>query len=199
MFKSKEKREIERKIRIRKSKTVVQSYIHKLEHLQKRVFSHGKEYAKLGEQRMVRNQASKYLALESRIHSAKKLILLMEEAEIQRELVNVSGSFIQFSKDIVNSIADAPKVEDMTKAHLKFEEAMTKVEGIEEALNAVLDASSEGILSGEAFGEEKIEEVAKLLEGEAGAEESEMGSKKDTELDEEIEKKMKNIEDMMKK
>ena len=31
----------------------------------------------------------------------------MEEAEIQRELVNVSGSFIQFSKDIVNSIAEA--------------------------------------------------------------------------------------------
>ena len=195
MFKSKEKMEIERKIRIRKSKTVIQSYISKLERLQKRVFSHGKEYAKLGEQQMVKNQASKYLALENRIHQAKKLMLLMEEAEIQRELVNVSGSFIQFSKDIVNSIADAPKVDDLAKVHVKFEEAMTKVEGIEEALNTVLDASSEGILSGEAFGEDKIEEVAKLLEGEAGAEESEI----DSEIDEEIEKKMKNIEEMMKK
>ena len=76
---------------------------------------------------------------------------------------------------------------------------MTKVEGIEEALNTVLDASSEGILTGEAFGEEKIDEVAKLLEGEAGAEESEIDSEKDTELDKEIEKKMKNIEEMMKK
>jgi len=195
MFKSKEKLEIERKIRIRKSKTVIQNYISKLERLQKRVFSHGKEYAKLGEQQMVKNQASKYLALEHRIHQAKKLMLLMEEAEIQRELVNVSGSFIQFSKDIVNSIADAPKVDDLAKAHVKFEEAMTKVECIEEALNTVLDASSEGILSGEAFGEDKIEEVAKLLEGEAGAEESEI----DSELDKEIEKKMKNIEEMMKK
>ena len=195
MFKSKGKKEIERKIRIRKSKTVVQNYVHKLEHLQKRVFNHGKQYAKLGEKGMVKSQASKYLALEGRIHQAKKLLLLMEEAEIQRELVNVSGSFIQFSKDIVNSIADAPKVDDMAKAHLKFEEAMTKVEGIEEALNTVLDASSEGILSGEAFGEDKIEEVAKLLEGEAGAEESEL----DKGLDEEIDKKMKNIEDMMKK
>ena len=62
MFKSKEKMEIERKIRIRKSKTVIQNYISKLERLQKRVFSHGKEYAKLGEQQMVRNQASKYLS-----------------------------------------------------------------------------------------------------------------------------------------
>lgn len=199
MFRSKEKMEIERKIRIRKSKTVIQNYISKLERLQKRVFTHGKEYAKLGEEQMVKNQASKYLALESRIHQAKKLLLLMEEAEIQRELVSVSGSFIQFSKDIVNSIADAPKVEDVTKVQVKFEEAMTKVEGIEEALNTVLDASSEGILTGEAFGEEKIDEVAKLLEGEADAEESEMDTKLDTELDKEIEKKMKNIEEMMKK
>ena len=195
MFRSKEKKEIERKIRIRKSKTVVQSFISKLERLQKRVFGQGKEYAKLGEQKMVRNQASKYLALESRIRQAKKLLLLMEEAEIQRELINVSGSFIQFSKDIVNSIAEAPKVGDLTKVQVRFEEAMTKVEGIEEALNTVLDASSEGILTGEAFGEEKIEEVAKLLEGEAGVEEKEM----DSELDKEIEKKMKNIEEMMKK
>ena len=58
MFKSKEKMEIERKIRIRKSKTVIQSYISKLERLQKRVFTHGKEYAKLGESQMVKNQAS---------------------------------------------------------------------------------------------------------------------------------------------
>ena len=63
MFKSKEKKEIERKVRIRKSKTIVQSYIGKLEHLQKRVFGQGKEYAKLGDDKMVKNQASKYLAL----------------------------------------------------------------------------------------------------------------------------------------
>ena len=195
MFKSKEKKEIERKIRIRKSKTVVQSYISKIEILQKRVFSQGKDYAKLGENKMVRSQASKYLALESRIRQAKKLLLLMEEAEIQRELVNVSGSFIQFSKDIVNSIAEAPKVGDLTKVQVRFEEAMTKVEGIEEALNTVIDASSEGILTGEAFSEEKINEIANLLEGEPGLEEKE----KDSELDKEIEKKMKNIEEMMKK
>ena len=101
MFKGKEQKEIERKVRIRKSKTVVQNYISKLERLQKKVYIQGKEYAKLGESKMVRNQASKYLALEGRVHQAKKLLLLMEEAEIQRELVSVSGSFIKFSKDTV--------------------------------------------------------------------------------------------------
>ena len=191
MFKRKERKEIERRIRIRKAKALVQNYVIKLERLQRRIFNQGKEYAKLGEKRMVRNQASKYLALESRIRQAKKLLLLMEEAEIQRELVKVSGSFIQFSKDIVASIADSPKIKDLAKMQVRFEEAMAKAEGIEEALNAVIDAASEGILSGEEFGEEKVDEVTKLLESEAGMEEEEMDKK--------IEEKLKDIEEMMKK
>jgi len=191
VFKNKERKEIERKVRIKKAKSLVQNYIVKLERLQKRVFSQGKQYAKLGEENMVRKQASKYLALESRIRQAKKLLLLMEEAEIQRELVKVSGNFIQFSKDIVSSIAEAPKIKNITKMHVKFEEAMAKVEGIEEVLNTVIDVSSESILTGEEFSDEKLESVTKLLEGEVGAEESK--------LDKEIDEKLKNIEEMMKK
>ena len=191
VFKNKERKEIERKVRIKKAKSLVQNYIVKLERLQKRVFDQGKQYAKLGEEGMVRKQASKYLALEGRIRQAKKLLLLMEEAEIQRELVKVSGSFIQFSKDIVSSIVEAPKIKDIAKMHVKFEEAMTKVEGIEEALNTVIDISSEGILSGEEFSDEKLESVTKLLEGEVGTEESG--------LDKEIDEKLKDIEEMMKK
>lgn len=191
IFKNKERKEIERRVRIKKAKSLVQNYIVKLERLQKRVFEQGKQYAKLGDKKMVRNQASKYLALESRIKQAKKLLLLMEEAEIQRELVKVSINFIQFSKDIVTSIAEAPKIREIAKMHVKFEEAMAKVEGIEEVLNTVIDASSESILSGEEFSDEEVSKITKLLESEIGAEESE--------LDKEIDEKLKNIEEMMRK
>ncbi len=191
VFKSKEEKEIERKIRIRKAKVIVKNYIAKLEKLQKRIFDQGKNFAKLGDEKMVRNQASKYLALQSRIKQAKKLLLLMEEAEIERELVRVSANFIQFSKDIVNSIAEAPKIKDIAKTNVKFEEAMTKVKGIEEALDIAIDVASESIIGGEEFSEEKIEEVAKILKGEAITEEGE--------IDKEIDEKLKDIEEMMKK
>jgi len=191
VFKSKEEKEIERKIRIRKAKVIVKNYMAKLEKLQKRIFDQGKNFAKLGDEKMVRNQASKYLALQSRIKQAKKLLLLMEEAEIERELVRVSANFIQFSKDIVNSIAEAPKIKDMAKTNVKFEEAMTKVKGIEEALDIAIDVASESIIGGEEFSEEKIEEVAKILKGEAITEEGE--------IDKEIDEKLKDIEEMMKK
>jgi len=191
VFKSKEEKEIERKIRIRKAKVIVKNYIAKLEKLQKRIFDQGKNFAKLGDEKMVRSQASKYLALQSRIKQAKKLLLLMEEAEIERELVRVSANFIQFSKDIVNSIAEAPKIKDIAKTNMKFEEAMTKVKGIEEALDVAIDVASESIIGGEEFSEEKIEEVAKILKGEAMTEEGE--------IDKEIDEKLKDIEEMMKK
>ena len=191
VFKSKEEKEIERKIRIRKAKVIVKNYIAKLEKLQKRIFDQGKNFAKLGDEKMVRSQASKYLALQSRIKQAKKLLLLMEEAEIERELVRVSANFIQFSKDIVNSIAEAPKIKDIAKTNMKFEEAMTKVKGIEEALDIAIDVASESIIGGEEFSEEKIEEVAKILKGEAMTEEGE--------IDKEIDEKLKDIEEMMKK
>ncbi|HEC76964.1 MAG TPA: hypothetical protein ENI33_06890 [Thermoplasmatales archaeon] len=51
--------------------------------------------------------------------------------------------------------------------------------------------SSEGILSGEEFSEEKIEEVAKILKGEAITEEEE--------IDKKIDKKIRKIEERMKK
>ena len=191
VFKSKEEKEIERKIRIRKAKVIVKNYIAKLEKLQKRIFDQGKNFAKLGDKKMVRNQASKYLALEGRINQAKKLLLLMEEAEIERELVRVSASFIQFSKDIINSIAESPKIKEIAKTNVKFEEAMARVKGIEEALDIVLNVASESIIGGEEFSEDKIEEVAKIFKGEAMTEEGE--------IDKEIEEKIKDIEEMMKK
>jgi len=190
VFKSKERKEIERRIRIKKAKTMVQNYIYKLEKLQKRIFNQGKEFAKLGDEKMVRNQVTKYLAIESRLKQAKKLLLLMEEADIQRELAKLSNTFIQFSKDVINSIAEAPNIKDITKAQVKFEEAMAKVEGIEDALDTVIDAASESILSGSEFSEDKIEEVSKLLMEETKVEEEEVDSK--------IEQKLREIEEMMK-
>jgi len=189
MFRSKDRKKIERKVRIKKSKMVVQNYINKLEILQKRVYNQGKEYANIGDNNSIRKQASKYLALQNKIQSAKKMLLLMEEADIQTELVSVSNSFIEFSRDLIGSIADAPSIEKLSKANVNFEKAISNIERVEETLNAVIDASSEGILSAGMFDDEKVEEVSKIMKNEAELEEV---------SDKEINNKLKKIEDMMK-
>ena len=189
--KSKEEKEIERKIRSRKARATLQNYISNLERLQKRVFEIGKEAARLGDEKLMRRQAAKFLALESRINQARKLLLLMEEAEAQKELVKISSSFITFSKDIVDSIAEGPGVDKIAKMHVEFEKAMMKVESIEEALSVVVDAASESILTSGEFDDEKVNEVVKMLEGEAGVEERE--------LDARIEKRLREVEEMMRK
>ena len=189
--KSKEEKEIERKIRTRKAKAMLQSYITNLERLQRKIFELGKKAAKLNDSKLMRRQAAKYLALENRINQAKKLLILIEEAEAQKELVKVSSSFITFSKDVVDSIAEGPDVDRIAKMHVDLEKAMMKAESVEEALSVVVDAASESILAGGEFDDRKVNEVVKMLEGEAGVEEKELDAK--------IEEKLREVEEMMKK
>jgi len=168
LWKSKEEKEIERKVRMRKAKMALKGYITNLEALKRKIFLQGKEAAKLGDEALLKRSAAKYLALEERIKQAKRLLLLMEEAEIQRELVNVSGNFIQFSRDIVESIAEGPGAEDLAKMQVDFEKAMAKVEGLDEALGTMLDMTSESILTGD-FDAETIEEATSLFEASASS------------------------------
>lgn len=189
--KSKEEKEIERKIRAKKAKAMLQNYISNLERLQKRIFEIGMEAAKLGDEKLVKRQAVKFLALENRINQARKLLLLMEEAEAQKELIKVSSSFLTFSKDIVDSIAEGPGVDKIAKMHVEFEKAMMRVESIEEALSVVVDAASESILTSGEFDDEKVSEVVRMLESEAGVEEKELDAK--------IEERLREVEDMMRK
>ncbi len=187
LWKSKEEKEIERKIRMRKAKMALKQYINNLENLKRKIFLQGKEAAKLGgDEALLKRSAVKYLTLEQRIKQAKRLLLLMEEAEIQRELVKVSAEFIGFSKDVVKSIAEGPGgAEDVAKMQVEFEKAMGgKVESLEEALNTMIDLTSESILTGE-FDAETVEMAESLMTSSA-------------EKDLEPEKRLKEIEEMMK-
>ncbi|ALM75540.1 hypothetical protein TBCH5v1_1627 [Thermococcus barophilus] len=169
LWKSKEEKEIERKVRMRKAKMALKQYINNLENFKRRVFLQGKEAAKLGDEALLKRSAVKYLALEQRIKQAKRLLLLIEEAELQRELVKVSADFIQFSKDIVQSIAEGPGAEDVAKIQVEFEKAMSKVENLDEALGTMLDLTSESILTGN-FDVETIEAAEGLMVSSASKE-----------------------------
>jgi hypothetical protein len=187
--KSKEDLEIERKIRARKAKSTLISYISNLEKLEKRIFELGKEAAKINDAQLVRRQATKYIAMQARINQARKLLILMEEAEAQKELMKVSGAFISFSRDIVDSIAEGPGIEDMAKMQTEFEQGMVRVEHIEESLTGLVDMASENILTSGDFGEETVDDVVNLLEGTAGVQNT---------IDVKIEDKLKEVEQLMK-
>lgn len=189
--KSKEEKEIEREIRYRKAKATLQSYIEKLQHLQKMVYDQGRQAAKLGDAQFLRRQATKYLALQEKIKKGQKMLLLMEEVRVQREMVKVSGEFVTFAKDISVSIFEAPDTEKIVGMQVELEKAMSRAETIDEALSTAIDMTSEGILTSESFSEVNVDEIMKTMEGEAESEEKG--------LDERISKGVKEVEEMMKK
>ncbi|MDY6865114.1 MAG: hypothetical protein SVY15_03975 [Halobacteriota archaeon] len=189
--KSKEEKEIEREIRYRKAKATLKSYIEKLARLQTMVYDQGKQAAKLGDEEFLKRQALKYLALQEKKKKAQKMLLLMEEVKVQREMVKVSGEFVNFAKDISDSIFEAPDTNKIAGMQIELEKAMTKAETIDEALSVAIDMTSEGILTSESFSDANVEEIMKTMEGEVETEEKG--------LDDRISKGVKDVEEMMRR
>ncbi len=188
--KSKEELNIERELRYRKARNAVQSYIERMEALQQRVFDQGRQAVKIGDDKFVRRQAAKYLALQERIKRGQRMLLHMDEAKLQRELVKTSGDFITFAKDISESIAEGTSVEKISEMQVEFEKAMQQVEQIDEALSVAIDMASDGILSSKDFSEKNVENIMQAMESKAGGDEK---------LDERISKGVKEVEEMMRK
>lgn len=188
-LKSKKEIEIERKIRARKVKILLQNYVTMLEHLQKKIFKLGVEAKRLNDHKLTRRQAVKLLAIESRINQAKRLLLIIEEAEAERELVSISSSFITFANDIIKAIAEGPDASKLAKLQAEFEKAIEKSESLEEMLSIIVDSANESILSSGNFNDENIAKVMKLLE-------DEVDKGNYTSID--IEERIKKIEDDLK-
>lgn len=190
--KSKQEKEIEREIRYRKAKKTLQNYIVQLEGLQKLVYDQGRQAAKLGDEKFIKRQAAKYLAIQEKIKNGQKMLLLMEEARLQKEMVKVSGDFVSFACDISESIFEAEDIEKVAGMQVELEKAMDHAEKLDETLSVAIDMTSEGILSSGDFSEKDMDEIVKTMEGEAETEE-------ETALDERITKGIKEVEEMMKK
>ncbi len=187
--KSKEEKEIEREIRHRKARATLQHYLERLQTLQKMVYEQGKQAARLGDDKFVTRQATKYLSLQERIKRGQRMLLLMEETRLQREMVKISGDFITFAKDVSQSISEGPDVDKIAHMQVEMEKAMAQADKIDEALSVALDMASEGIIISQDFSEKNVTEIAKAMQGEAETEEKG--------LDERISKGLKEVEDTM--
>jgi hypothetical protein len=189
--KSREEKEIEREIRHRKARATLQHYIERLENLQTMVYNQGKQAAKLGDDKFVNRQAAKYLALQERVKRGQKMLLLMEEARLQREMVKISGDFITFARDVSQSISEGPGLDKIAHMQVEMEKALAQSEKIDEALSIALDMTSEGILGSQDYSEKNVTEIVKTMQGEAETEEKG--------LDERISKGINEVKDMMKR
>ncbi|OKY77359.1 MAG: putative cell division protein, ESCRT-III/Snf7 family [Candidatus Methanohalarchaeum thermophilum] len=186
-----EEKELKRNMRYRKAKGKINSYISNLKSLQKKVMKQGREASEINDEKFLKRQAKKYLALQDRIYRGKKLLMRMEEARVNREIVNLSGDFVDFAQDVADSIEEGAEVKDISSAQLEMEKAMNKAESIDEALSTAVDMTSEGILTKGEFDHEKIEEVIESMSSDEAREE-------ETELDKEISDNLEKIEEEMK-
>lgn len=188
--KSKAEKDIEREIRYRKAKSTISNYIQNLEKVQKQVFDQGKKAISIGDETFAKRQAKKHVGIQDRIRKGQRLLLLMEEAKLQRNLVNISGDFVVFAKDIAESILEGPDVEQLTEMQIELEKGLARAEQMDEALSVMVESASEGILASENMTDENVDALLRSMEGDAIDEESE--------LDQRISKGVNEIEEKMK-
>ena len=187
--KSKNQKDIEREFRYRQAKTSINKHIQQLEKVQKMVYEQGKQAASIDDTTFVRRQAMKYVSIGERIRKGQRLILLMEEARLQRDLVKISGDFVIFAQDITESILEGPDIDNITEMHLELEKGLSKAEKIDEALSMAVDIASESIMASENMSENSIDSIITSMEGDVIDDESD--------LDERISKGVKDIENQM--
>lgn len=189
--KSREEREIERKLAYKKSRRVLDKYLQRCQHLQKKYFEQGSEAAHLGDQKLLRRFALGHLSMQERIRKTQKLSLSLEALNLQREEANISTEFVKFAREMSSSIMEGASAESVAKMQVDLEKALAKAETVDVALTSALDMASETILSSPEVSEESIDEAVKSIEGEAEIAELEMDAK--------IEEGLKKVEEAMKK
>jgi hypothetical protein len=189
--KSKEEKEIEREVAYREVKVTLNRYIDKCEELRKEYWNSGREAAKLGDQKLLRQFSLGVVSMEDRANRARKLLLYIKGIKLKGEDVKLSGEFVKFAKNISASILEGVDAKSISKMQVELEKAMSRAEQIDIALSTVMDVVSEGILSSPEMSEKNIAEVEQLIQKEAATAESEIDLK--------IDEKLKRVEEAIRR
>lgn len=189
--KTKQEKELERELAYRKAKSALQNYIDKCKQLQNKYWEQGKASAKIGDAKLLRQFAIGYMSMQESVRKGERLLLYMEGIKLQRDKVKISAEFVEFAKDMSESVLEGINIKDVSQMQGELAKSLTEAEKVDFSLTTVLDALNEKILaSPEDTVSEDVSEVSKAMEKEV--------AEKEKSLDGKIEEGLKKIEEAMK-
>lgn len=186
LFKSKEDRQIERDLEIRKGIATIKKNIKELE-------KNERDYLKKARRAKEIGSTQQYDFIKNTLKRTAVQRQLMERQllniETAQQIKNQSATHAQFAKSmnaISQSLAELFGATDFEKTQKDFEKAMVKAETMEERMEMFLELTSEGLMNKEG-GEEIVsdEEIEALIQSEL---------KEPSVLDQEISKGLAEIE-----
>lgn len=186
LFKSKQDKIFDQEMAYRKARKTLQDYIQKCHHLKDQYWSKAKHAAELDDKGMLRQFATGYVSLSEQIGRAEKFLLYMDGIKLQRDQVHTTGEFLGFAKEMSKGMMSGPDAKDVAKMGNQLGQALLQTEKMDLAFGNVLDTLSDSIVGSPIAGNQGIEQVEKVVRGEA------MGP--DGQLDAQLESKIQEVE-----
>jgi hypothetical protein len=192
LFKSKQQRELEAKMRIRQGMKRIQRFVKDCTKKQKQYWELGKRALRLGDREQFQQLAAAFLRMRENANRWERYLLQLETLNVRRDEVAATGEFMKSVSAMTNSILKGASPDQVASMQAKIEQAVAKSEALEEVLSMAMEASADDVFGTDELDDEKLEQLASQMGAEAEADES-------AAYDDRIAKGLKQIEDEMRK
>jgi len=172
LFKSRQQRELEAELAVRKSKTHIQRFIRQAEKVQKRYWDLGKEALRLGDREQFRHLAAAFLRAREVVNQWQRYLLQLETLSVRRQEVSATGEFLKGMTALTRSILRGASPDQIAAMQAKMEEAVARSEALGEVLSLAMESSADAVFGATDMDEKKLDELAVQMGAEAAADET---------------------------
>lgn len=190
LFKSKQEKDIEKRLLIKKTIANMNKYINQLEEQKKKYIESAKKAKQIGSETQYNLSVSGLKTAVAQQKRAQEMLLNFELTSQMKDLTAMTGSFLDGMSVLSRDMAKITSNNDFIKVQKEFEKAMLGVEDTSEKLDLFLDASDSSFenLASSAKGVSD-DEIASLVDNQASLEEDDQ----DAEIDRQLEELSKSI------
>ena len=183
LFKSKQEKDIEKRLLIKKTIANMNKYISQLEEQKKKYIDSAKRAKQIGSETQYNLSVSGLKTAVAQQKRAQEMLLNFELTSQMKDLTAMTSSFLDGMSVLSRDMAKITSNNDFIKVQKEFEKAMLGVEDTSEKLDLFLDASDSSFENIAASSKGvSDDEIASLVDNQASMEEDDQDAEIDRQL-----------------
>lgn len=186
LFKSKEQRQMERRLKVRRVKKRLSTQVGKLRQQREKYMELGRQAAREEKPEKVRLLAKAVLQFKAMEKKFQDILLTLELFEAQSEMMGIQRQFVDAIKACSMSIRDTNMMKSLAAMEADFSQAVAASEEAQEQIDMFLETGPETILESQGNTAEAPELAALMQELRQGAREAEKAGAAPDAIDDDI-------------
>jgi len=159
LFKSRDERDQDAKIRFRQGKTRIQRFVQQGKSSAERYWQLARQAYRLGDKAQLRQYAASFFRARESVNRWERFLLKMDALEMRRNEVEATSEFVRSMNALTTVIFRNSSPSEIARMQLDVERALEKAEQQEELMNHAMDVTGNGILSTDDLTDESLEQL----------------------------------------